>query len=303
MVSWLLRFSGLHREQEQSLDLAALLRGMLSRREEDWRERGLHVQNLVSADPIFVAAPAGILEQLFSSILRHAEDRLAPPCDGSLTVRAFHLASTAQVDVSWPAALAGLERPDPWNDVGPAAEDVLSLAVCRDLVLTQGGQMMLARASDGCTRLEVELPVVQPDLFDTAGLRRAPSRPAAPLTTLVLEPDPAARQVLVSGLSDLGHRVVPAASAEEAADLARRMVFHVIFCSDFARWHHMARVFAGDSRPHPDVRAADPGSGSLPDRCPPRRGRVRAGSAAASRGTGPHPSASRGAPGFVRTLE
>jgi len=281
MLSWLVRFAGLHREQAQPLDLAALLRGMLSRREEDWGERGLHVRNLVSAEPIFVAAPAGVLEQLFASVLRHAEDRLAPPGDGSLTVRAFHLASTAQVDVSWPASLAGLERPDPWNGGGLAAEDVLSLAVCRDLVLTQGGQMMFARASDGSTRLEVELPLAQAELFDTAGLPRAARRPVAPLTALVLEPDPTARQVLVSGLSDLGHRVVPASSAEEAADLASRMVFHIIFCSaslSGATWleclqatRDRIRTFVLLTQVHdPSLAAALPAGGGCVLAMPPR---------------------------------
>ena len=231
MVAWVLRFAGLHREPEQAVDLAALLRGMLARREHDWRERGLSVRSLVSPGPIFVSTPAGILEQILSSLLRHAEDKLLQAGTPCLTVRASHLAATAQVDVSWPPPPETLERPEAWTDGWVPADDVLSLAVCRDLIVTLGGQMKIARASDESTRLELELPLSRPGLFEAAGLQRVPSRPSARLTALVLEPDPAARQALVGSLSDLGHRAVPASSAEEAAELSRRMVFHVIFCS------------------------------------------------------------------------
>ncbi len=230
-AAWILRFAGLHREPRQAVDLAALLRGMLARRASDWSERGLQVSNLVCPDPVLVAAPAGILEQLLSSFLWHAEERPALGEGRSLTVRTNRLASTAQVDLSGPSWSPGPEDPDAAGRQWVPAEDMLSLAVCRELVMTLGGRMRLARTSDDGARLEVELPLAQPELVEPTGLRGAPLRAAAPLTALVLEPDPEARRALIRALGDRGHRAVPMFNAGEAADVASRMNFHVIFCS------------------------------------------------------------------------
>ena len=280
-TAWILRFASLHREPQQVIDVAALLRGMLTRREADWRERGLHVNNLVSPDPILVAAPAGILEQLFSSFLWHAEERLAHRDDTSLTVRATRLASSAQVDLSWPASLPEAARPEVLNQQWVPAEDMLSPAVCRELVAALGGQMKLARTSDDGARLEVEFPLAQPELFGTAGLQSSPGRAVAPLTALVLEPDADSRQALVSALSDRGHRAIPIFNASEAADLARRMVFHVIFCSSSitcATWleclqatRDLIRTFVLLTKVQdPALAAALPSSGAYMLTMPPR---------------------------------
>jgi DNA-binding NtrC family response regulator len=48
---------------------------------------------------------------------------------------------------------------------------------------------------------------------------------------LIVEPDLSARQFLVSLLGELGHRGVPVAGVEDAADLVKRLHFHVVFCS------------------------------------------------------------------------
>lgn len=227
----LVRFAGLHREPQQPLDLAALLRGMLSRRERDWREKSLQAQGLLCADPVPVSAPAGIVEQLLSSLLHHAEQRIESGGDGSLTVRVTRMASNAQVDISWPVSPPELEKPEAWMEASAPAEEVFSVAVCHALAAALGGRMKLVVAAPADTRLELDFPLAQPGLLDSGGPRRPAARFSTPLTALVLEPDAAARQTLVSSLSELGHRAVPAATADEAIEFARLMDFHIVFCS------------------------------------------------------------------------
>src|SRR5690606_2909641 len=59
-----------------------------------------------------------------------------------------------------------------------------------------------------------------------------PSRHAARvLTTMIVEPDAAAQRRLLALLSVRGHRAIPVGSAEQAADMAQRLAFDVIFCT------------------------------------------------------------------------
>jgi CheY-like chemotaxis protein len=108
---------------------------------------------------------------------------------------------------------------------------VHSFAVCDGLIRLHGGFLKLTRSTEGAACIEVEIPLAAPEVMGSAAVPRATPRPATPLTALVLEPDPEARQTLVSALSDFGHRSVTAASAEEATELVKRLRFDILFCS------------------------------------------------------------------------
>jgi CheY-like chemotaxis protein len=178
-----------------------------------------------------VASPPGVLELVLSSLLRHVEDRLAHAGGKPFPVRALRLASTAQIDFPWPGAPGEDPGIDPLDNPESPAEDVASLAVCRSLVAVMGGQLRIAAHWESGSRLEAELPLAQRGLLDQADEHQFNARPGAPLTALIVEPDPAACRSLVTALGELGHRAVPAATADEAIDLAKRVDFHVFFCS------------------------------------------------------------------------
>jgi len=228
ILSRLLMLTRLHTEQEQPVDLAGLVRDLVSMRENTWAEQGIRVRDLLAREPVVVAAQSSLLEQVFLSLLRHLEDRLAK--QDEITLRAFRLAGVAQVNMSWPGPPPG-EDSDPLDDEHSPADEVLSLSVCRSFIRGQGGQMRIARDSSGSCRLEVELPLAQTELLGPSSLPRTAARSTMPLTTLVLEPEPAPRQALITALSELGHRSLPATSTGEAVDLVGRLHFHALFCS------------------------------------------------------------------------
>src|SRR6202011_1203994 len=79
-------------------------------------------------------------------------------------------------------------------------------------------------------RFEVDLPLIETRLAepgDTAESHTARRQ----LTVLVVEPEAVSQRHVVSTFTNLGHRVVPVASAEEGADLAERMRFDIAVCA------------------------------------------------------------------------
>jgi CheY-like chemotaxis protein len=231
LLERLVRFTKLNREPAQLTDLGAVLRRLAERRETARRERGIVWRSFVSEEPLIVAAPAGIPEALLASLVHHTEARLASLGDRVFTMRALRLADIAQVDLSWPKIPQEQSSEDPLDDSRSPGGDVLSLAVCRSLLAVLGGHLMIVSDAEENRRLEMELPLAQPEMLDTSSLPQAQPRSAAPFTALILEPDPAVRQTLMAALAGRGHRAVPASTVEEAVDLTKRAFFPVLFCS------------------------------------------------------------------------
>ncbi|HVP43888.1 MAG TPA: hypothetical protein VMS96_10675, partial [Terriglobales bacterium] len=199
--------------------------------QKTWEERGLRVRDLVAPDPLFVASRADSLERAVVSLLGHVERCLEYSTEKTATLRASRLAAMAQVDISWPGSAQELEAAGERHDEDTAFENGYSFTACRDLIRIHGGEVTLTTFKEGPARMEIEIPLAALELTGGAALPRGAAKATAPLTALVLEPEPEARQLLVSSLSDLGHRSVTAASAEEAAELAKRLHFNVFFCT------------------------------------------------------------------------
>jgi CheY-like chemotaxis protein len=183
-----------------------------------------------SGEPLIVTGSRSQLEQAFNMFLQYAEKAAAEAKERKLSVSTARAANRAVVEIGW-SSKPGLLEPDVF---GPAQEaGALSLAVCRNVIHTHGGEIRLLRTSSTQSRFEVELPVAATEPAETTG--PAAAEPAAvtarQLTALVVEPDAALRTDFVRMVSDHGHRVVPVASAEEAADMAVRVHFDVIFCA------------------------------------------------------------------------
>jgi GAF domain-containing protein/ActR/RegA family two-component response regulator len=230
-LSRILEFARLQQEQGRPVDLAAVLRDLVRLRQDAWKQQGLYVRDLIAPEPLFVASRSGTLEQALLSLLWHAQRSLEPSRERTVTLRAFRLAAMAQLDISWPGSAQDLETAAHGDGGRWFSEDVYSFPVCRELIRVHGGELRLSKSADGAARIEVALPLTVPEVLGAAAVPRTVSKPATRLTALVLEPDAEARQTLLSALCDLGHRSVTAASAEEAAELVRRLRFDVCFCS------------------------------------------------------------------------
>ena len=168
------------------------------------------------------------LAQVIHSLLASAERSLSGVhVPTGIQIASASLGRRAIVEIAWPS------RPDSepdYFDDDPSEHAGLSLEVCRGIVHTHGGELRMSQPEGG-TRFEVDLPLVDvPRRKDNAGgsisngVRRQ-------LTVLVVEPEAVSQRHVVSAFTNLGHRVVPVASAEEGADLADRMRFDIAVCA------------------------------------------------------------------------
>jgi nitrogen-specific signal transduction histidine kinase len=231
IVSQLQWLAGLPGEEVRSIDLSSVVRNVMKLRQKAWEQRGIRVRDLLAAEPLFVAAAPSSLEKVLLSLFWYAEDRLIESEEKTLSLRGSRLAARAQVEIGWAGPGLESEETDPLDNPRSPAEDVLSLSVCRGLIRGNEGDIRLATAPDKSWRFEIEVPLAQAVSPRPAGSSRVPPRAVRPLTALIVEPDLSAQQSLVSMLSELGHRGLPVASVEDAADSVKRFRFHLVFCS------------------------------------------------------------------------
>lgn len=244
ILSLILRLTGA-RPEEYTIDLVALVRSVVKRRQATWQRLGIQASESFPAERVVVVAVApSYLEEVLVSLFRNAEEMLKGPSEKLLHVRISSLTGAAQLDIGFDGT-----RPengvDPLDDTQSRASDALSLAGCRGLIRSLRGELRLAANGGGGLRFEIELPLAPSGSRTPQVSEPAFERPATPLTLLVLQPDPPARQALVALLGNTGNRSIAAANVDEAVDLVKRVRFHALFCSDRLPGQQWPECFEG----------------------------------------------------------
>lgn len=213
-------------EDTQPVSASVLLRRLLDLRKRRWGQSGIGLADCLTAEPEAVECSPSHLEHILSSLLAHAEQALVlAPGKRELTVRSSRLGNTVHLEITGSGGTLRLEGP------GPAAADegILGLPLCRSILRSHEGDLRISEADGGGWTIEVELrAAASPALAGGASASGASGRP---LTTLVVEPDAADRQALITLLDAKGHRAVPVTGAEEGTAMLGRMHFHVVLCS------------------------------------------------------------------------
>lgn len=208
VVDRLLSFARPDREQHTHLDLAAMLRDLLELRSDAMRLA------LVRVEPGVIEAPLGIrcsrsqLEQALLNVLVFAEQSLSAAQQRILRLTARREGDSALLLFSFQASAE------------KSAESLLTAA--RTVVEAHHGAWKMASGTNE-TVIEVRLPA-------SDALPPSPPLPldTRPLTLLTAIPDPAVLREITEAASALGHRVVPAASGNDALLLASRFPFDAL---------------------------------------------------------------------------
>jgi CheY-like chemotaxis protein len=219
------------REEDRVVDLDSIVRAVMSARAPVWKETGLRVKESLPAGGIPVdAATSGYLEVVISGLFQHAEDMLQGRNERSLDVRLSAAAGVARLEIVF-AGVPSCGGSDLLEQEGACAGDLLDLRLCRSLVRSLGGDLRLTKKPEGGLSFELELSTPQtarPEL-NLAGqaLRHAEN----PLTVLIVQPDPQARQNLMALLGEAGHRSIAASSVDEALEMLKQLRFDAMLCS------------------------------------------------------------------------
>lgn len=231
-VSRLVSLSRTEQSKAKPVDLNDLLSELMGFREREWRVRGVHLRNLLCADPLVVLGAEAQLEHVLLNLLVHAEQSLEQVRDKTISVSTRLMAQRALVEISYPVQTPADQDSDPFQNGGKGGKGAeTGLAVCRGIIQSHGGEIRLVCDAGNGSRFEIELPVAPENTIEEVRTGRAKRKSARVLTVLLLEPEAAGRRHLITLLSGRGHRVVPVANGEEAADLAQRLRFDLALCS------------------------------------------------------------------------
>jgi GAF domain-containing protein/CheY-like chemotaxis protein len=224
IVSRLVSFAAAEQGAAQPVCISILLRNLIEFREREWKASGIRVQDLTSADPLYVLGSHGQLEQAFLTLFVHAEQALAGSSEKTILIRTSILGKKVLVEIAFTAP----------PDAHPPQETAMLLGVTRSVIAGHGGEVRLMDKPPAAARFEVELPLIQRERTPVAG-----ALPAAAVTTsgnrhltaLVIEPEEPVQRQLLGLLVARGYRVVPVGDADMGLELAQRMRFDLAFCS------------------------------------------------------------------------
>ncbi len=231
IVSRLVSFSGKGETQAGRVELNELVTGLTRFRAREWEMQGVRFTQRLSPDPLYVLASRAQLEQVFLTLLVHAEQSMADLEVKHLTVATGVLGQRTLVEVAYPAPCSGPPAGDPFRDHASGEAGGLGLSVCRGIIQSHGGDIRFTREGKDQCRFEVELPPAPAAAPAMAARRRVAGKPKRPLTLLLVEEEQSLRRRLTALLSGRGHRVVPVANGEQAVDLTQRLRFDAVFCA------------------------------------------------------------------------
>lgn len=221
IVKRLLGFARAESPEAKPLDLGELLAGLAEFRQHEWAAKGIESRVLIPDSPVWVLGSRKQIEQVFLNLFMHAEQSLSGSAGRTLSFRLTLLARRALVEIGCPSegGCFGQGAGEDENQDG-----LYGLGVCRGIVQGHGGEIRVTHGPGSFARIEVEFPISSPPEGQGA-------HPERKISVLLVEPDAATHRRLLFLLGGRGHRVVPAAGAEEALELAGRFRFEAVFCS------------------------------------------------------------------------
>jgi signal transduction histidine kinase/CheY-like chemotaxis protein len=208
------------------LDLIELLGNLIEFREREWAARGIGLRNLLPDKPAHVLAIEGQLEQVFLSLLVHAEQSVAGQPDRTVSVGASIMGGKVLVEIAYAQAPGGAAR-NLFDEGGAVETGALGLAVCRGVLRGLEGDIRFTSAPP-LSRIEVTLPLAAPGAEEAVAGENGGT--AAPLTLIAVEPDQAVARRLLALLAERGHRAVVVPSGEEAVALIEAFRFDALLC-------------------------------------------------------------------------
>jgi CheY-like chemotaxis protein len=223
IVERLVSYAAAEQGDARHVEVGALLRTLLDFREGDWKASGIRVRDLITPEPVFVLGSQGQLEQVFLTLLVHAEQALAEAPEKNIAVRTSILAKRLLIEIAFSGPSAS----------GKESETAAVLGVTRSVVAGHGGEVRLIQRNNADPRFEVELPIATKERVAPSAAAPAdrPATPSRQLTALVIENEESAQRQLLTVLSSRAFRVVPVDNADKGLELAQRMRFDAAFCS------------------------------------------------------------------------
>ncbi|WP_031500805.1 HAMP domain-containing sensor histidine kinase [Bryobacter aggregatus] len=178
----------------------------------------------LSPDSLYILGSQDQLSKVFENLLQHARSAALFSLEKLLIVNVNRIGRSAMIELEFSGPFGEAQGPD-FN------EAALGLAISRGLLQSHGGEIRFRILRAGRYRYEVELPLLNssPNEEFNEGMR--PTAQRNQVTALLVEPEMQSQRRLLSIFGELNHRLIPVGNIEEAADLAEKLRFDIVFSS------------------------------------------------------------------------
>jgi signal transduction histidine kinase len=221
IVQHLLAFSRMDRSEPRPLDLFGVVSSIVEMRQVTCAAKGVRLEISLPVSAVQVVGDQAQLEQVFLSVLVHAEQTAAAGDSKWVSVVGRSIGKRVVISISSSGTVVESTN----------GQDGFDARVCHALVQGHAGEFRLSH--DGhMTKAEVDLPLYQPT---TIGLEEQafPSRkPTRKLTALLVEPDPALQRKIISFLAAREHRAIPVETYDTGLEAVQRFRFDLVLCAD-----------------------------------------------------------------------
>lgn len=228
------------------VELRHLFQKLFEKLEEEGHLSHLETELNLPQDAMLVLGSQAQLAQVFENLLEHSRSAGLASIEHFLAVTLNRVGRSVMIEIEFSGPFTEGEGPD-FNSTA------LGLAICRGLLQSHGGDLRFSALRPGRYRYEAELPSLSSSPVDDFGGGLEVTGPRGQLTALLVEPERQTQRRMLALFGEMNHRLVPVTNIEDAADLADRMRFDVVFASSrpeggtwtelFHRLHHRTPHF------------------------------------------------------------
>jgi len=218
------------------VDLRFLFQRLMVAMEEDLRQASIEGEVSLGPDNLYVLGSQDQLGRVFENLFLHAKAASTYSLEHILALRLNRIGRSAMIEIEFSGPFGEGEGPD-------FSGSALGLAITRGLLQSYGGEVRFTTIRAGRFRYDVELPSLNSspsEDFSTA-VQFAPQR--GMITALLVEPEIQSQRKMLAIFGELNHRLIPVSNIQEAADLAEKVRFDIVFSSAMPEGGTWAELF------------------------------------------------------------
>lgn len=206
------------------VDLRFLFQRLLEEMGEELRQAQIEEEVNLGPESLYVLGSQEQLTRVFENFFLHAKAAATYSLEHVFVLNLNRLGRSAMIELEFSGPFGEGEGPD-------FSGAALGLAITRGLLQSYGGEVRFTTIRAGRYRYDVELPSLNasPSEDYAAALPFSPQR--GMITALMVEPEIQSQRKMLSIFGELNHRLIPVSNIEEAADLAEKLRFDIVFAS------------------------------------------------------------------------
>lgn len=206
------------------VDLRFLFQRLVEDMDEDLRSGSIEVELNLGPDSLYVLGSQDQLTRVFENLCLHAKAAATYSLEHVFIVNLSRLGRSAMIELEFSGPFSDGEGPD-------FSASALGLAITRGLVQSYGGEVRFTTIRSGRYRYDVELPSLNASPSEDFTAARPFSPQRGLITALMVEPEIQAQRKMLAIFGEMSHRLIPVSNVEEAADLAEKLRFDLVFSS------------------------------------------------------------------------